>query len=124
MGWEFENDRPIYLQIASFIERDILKGKYKVGDKLPSVREFASVADVNPNTMQKAFSELEKNNIVFSSRTSGRFVTDDEEIIQRRRVLLAEEYVDDFLIKMKEIGFDEKEITLIMEESMQGEENE
>ncbi|WP_138268302.1 GntR family transcriptional regulator [Anaerofustis stercorihominis] len=124
MGWEFENDRPIYLQIASFIERDILKGKYKVGDKLPSVREFASVADVNPNTMQKAFSELEKNNIVFSSRTSGRFVTDDEEIIQRRRVLLAEEYVDDFLIKMKEIGFDEKEITLIMEESMKGEENE
>src|SRR5699024_5269676 len=111
MGWEFENDRPIYLQIASFIERDILKGKYKAGDKLPSVREFASVADVNPNTMQKAFSELEKNNIVFSSRTSGRFVTDDEEIIQRRRVLLAEEYVDDFLIKMKEIGFDEKEIT-------------
>lgn len=124
MGWEFENDRPIYLQIASFIERDILKGKYKVGDKLPSVREFASVADVNPNTMQKAFSELEKNNIVFSSRTSGRFVTDDEEIIQRRRVLLAKEYVDDFLIKMKEIGFDEKEITLIMEESMKGEENE
>lgn len=124
MGWEFENDRPIYLQIASFIERDILKGKYKAGDKLPSVREFASVADVNPNTMQKAFSELEKNNIVFSSRTSGRFVTDDEEIIQRRRVLLAKEYVDDFLIKMKEIGFDEKEITLIMEESMKGEENE
>lgn len=124
MGWEFENDRPIYLQIASFIERDILKGKYKAGDKLPSVREFASIADVNPNTMQKAFSELEKNNIVFSSRTSGRFVTDDEEIIQRRRVLLAKEYVDDFLIKMKEIGFDEKEITLIMEESMKGEENE
>lgn len=124
MGWEFENDRPIYLQIASFIERDILKGKYKAGDKLPSVREFASVADVNPNTMQKAFSELEKNNIVFSSRTSGRFVTEDEEIIQRRRVLLAKEYVDDFLIKMKEIGFDEKEITLIMEESMKGEENE
>ena len=124
MGWEFENDRPIYLQIASFIERDILKGKYKAGDKLPSVREFASIADVNPNTMQKAFSELEKNNIVFSSRTSGRFVTEDEEIIQRRRVLLAKEYVDDFLIKMKEIGFDEKEITLIMEESMKGEENE
>ena len=124
MGWEFENDRPIYVQIASFIERDILKGKYKAGDKLPSVREFASVADVNPNTMQKAFSELEKNNIVFSSRTSGRFVTEDEEIIQRRRVLLAKEYVDDFLIKMKEIGFDEKEITLIMEESMKGEENE
>lgn len=124
MGWEFENDRPIYLQIASFIERDILKGKYKAGDKLPSVREFASVADVNPNTMQKAFSELEKNNIVFSSRTSGRFVTEDEKIIQRRRVLLAKEYVDDFLIKMKEIGFDEKEITLIMEESMKGEENE
>lgn len=124
MGWEFENDRPIYLQIASFIERDILKGKYKAGDKLPSVREFASVADVNPNTMQKAFSELEKNNIVFSSRTSGRFVTEDEEIIQRRRVLLAKEYVDDFLIKMKEIGFDEKEINLIMEESMKGDKNE
>ena len=124
MGWEFENDRPIYLQIASFIERDILKGKYKAGDKLPSVREFASIADVNPNTMQKAFSELEKNNIVFSSRTSGRFVTEDEEIIQRRRVLLAKEYVYDFLIKMKEIGFDEKEINLIMEESMKGDKNE
>ena len=124
MGWKFENDRPIYLQIASFIERDILKGKYKAGDKLPSVREFASVADVNPNTMQKAFSELEKNNIVFSSRTSGRFVTEDEEIIQRRRVLLAKDYVNDFIVKMKEIGFNEKEIMLILRDSMKGEDNE
>lgn len=124
MGWEFKNDRPIYLQIAGFIERDILKGKYKAGDKLPSVREFASIADVNPNTMQKAFIELEKNDIVYSSRTSGRFVTEDENIIQRRRVLLAKEYVDEFLIKMEEIGFEEKEIITVLKESMKGEENE
>ncbi|WP_290772982.1 GntR family transcriptional regulator [Anaerofustis sp.] len=119
MAWEFKSDRPIYLQIANQIEQDILKGKYKAGDKLASVREFASEANVNPNTMQKAFGELEKNDIVFSSRTSGRFVTENEEVIKRRRVLLAKEYINEFLFKMREIGFTDNEIVSIINDIQQ-----
>ena len=124
MGWEFKSDRPIYLQLASYIERDILKGKYKAADKLASVREFASIANVNPNTVQKAFSELEKNNIVFSSRNSGRFVTEDENVIKERRKLLAREYVDDFLLKMREIGFNDEDIISVIKEAVGGKKDE
>ncbi len=124
MGWKFKSDRPIYLQLASYIERDILKGKYKAADKLASVREFASIANVNPNTVQKAFSELEKNNIVFSSRTSGRFVTEDENVIKERRKLLAREYVDDFLLKMREIGFNDEDIISVIKEAVGGKKDE
>ena len=124
MGWEFKSDRPIYLQLAWYIERDILKGKYKAADKLASVREFASIANVNPNTVQKAFSELEKNNIVFSSRTSGRFVTEDENVIKERRKLLAREYVDDFLLKMREIGFNDEDIISVIKEAVGGKKDE
>ena len=73
----------------------------------------------SPNTMQKAFGELEKNDIVFSSRTSGRFVTENEEVIKRRRVLLAKEYINEFLFKMREIGFTDNEIVSIINDIQQ-----
>ena len=76
MPWDLDNDRPIYLQLMERIQQDIVSGVYHSGDKLPSVRDLALEAAVNPNTMQKALSELERNGLVYSRRTSGRFITE------------------------------------------------
>lgn len=77
MAWELDSDRPIFIQIVERIQMEIISGKYSPGDKLPSVRDLAAVAAVNPNTMQKALTELERTGLVYSQRTSGRFITED-----------------------------------------------
>ena len=82
MPWDLDNDRPIYLQLMERIQQDIIAGVYKPGDKIPSVRDLALDAAVNPNTMQKALAELERNGLVYSQRTSGRFITEDEETLE------------------------------------------
>ena len=83
MPWELDNDRPIYLQLMERIQHDIISGVYKPGDKIPSVRDLALDAAVNPNTMQKALSELERSGLLYSQRTSGRFITDDEKLLKK-----------------------------------------
>ena len=83
MPWNLDNDRPIYLQLMERIQHDIISGVYQPGDKLPSVRDLAVEAAVNPNTMQKALSELERCGLVYSQRTSGRFITDDTAMIKK-----------------------------------------
>lgn len=109
MPWDLDNDRPIYLQLMERIQQDIVSGVYKVGDKLPSVRELAIDAAVNPNTMQKALSELERDGLVHSRRTSGRFITEDETMLKNLRDELASRHIQDFMEKMKQLGFQEKE---------------
>ena len=81
MAWELDSDRPIFIQIVERIQMEIISGKYSPGDKLPSVRDLAAVAAVNPNTMQKALTELERTGLVYSQRTSGRFITEDAKMI-------------------------------------------
>ena len=76
MAWNLNSDRPIYAQILEVIQLRIIAGQYKSGDKIPSVRELAAEAGVNPNTMQKALSELERSGLVMAQRTSGRIVTE------------------------------------------------
>lgn len=109
MPWDLDNDRPIYLQLMERIQQDIVSGVYKAGDKLPSVRELAIDAAVNPNTMQKALSELERDGLVHSHRTSGRFITEDETMLKNLRDELASRHIQDFMEKMKQLGFQEKE---------------
>ena len=109
MPWDLDNDRPIYLQLMERIQQDIVSGVYKAGDKLPSVRELAIDAAVNPNTMQKALSELERDGLVHSRRTSGRFITEDETMLKNLRDELASPHIQDFMEKMKQLGFQEKE---------------
>ena len=79
MAWNLDSDRPIYAQLLERIELQIVSGTYGPGDKLPSVRELAAEASVNPNTMQKAFAELERSGLIVTKRTSGRFVTEDKD---------------------------------------------
>ena len=116
MSFKLNSDKPVYLQIMEQIERDILSGKYKPGDKFPSVRELAADAMVNPNTMQKALSELERNGLVYSQRTSGRFITDNKEMLESMKQDIAKKEVQDFITHMKTLGFTNQEIQSLITE--------
>ncbi len=94
MPWNLTSDRPIFMQLIEIIQHDIISGKYAPGDKLPSVRDLASAAAVNPNTMQKALSELERSGLVYSQRTSGRFITEDHTMIEQLKESLAKEKIE------------------------------
>lgn len=121
MSWNLDSDRPIFLQIVERIQMDIISGKYKPGDKLPSVRDMANEAAVNPNTMQKAFAELERTGLVFSQRTSGRFITEDVELITNLKSELAQEKINEFLESMHKLGFEKDEMLSLITQQMKGE---
>ena len=104
MAWELDSDRPIFIQIVERIQMEIISGKYSPGDKLPSVRDLAAVAAVNPNTMQKALTELERTGLVYSQRTSGRFITEDAKMIEELKNNLAQEQIKEFLENMSKLG--------------------
>ena len=116
MGWKLDSDRPIYTQILEVIQYQIVAGRYQPGERLPSVRDLASEAGVNPNTMQRAFAELERNGLVMAQRTSGRVVTENMEMISEVRNKLAREQIREFIDKMKKLGFEKKEILSLLEE--------
>jgi len=98
---------------------DIISGVYKPGDKLPSVRELAAEASVNPNTMQKALSELERTGLVYSQRTSGRFITEDKKMIDELKSELAKEIISQFLENMKKLGFQKEDALLLMNQTIE-----
>ena len=108
MPWNLDSDRPIFIQIIEKIQMDIISGLYAPGDKLPSVRELAQNASVNPNTMQKALSELERTGLVYSRRTSGRYIT------------LAKDIVTQFLDNMQRLGIQDEEVISLISEIIKG----
>lgn len=118
MAWALDSGRPIYAQIIERVQLDIITGHYKPGEKLPSVRDLASEAAVNPNTMQKALSELEQSGLLYTQRTSGRFITEDTELIQRMKTTLATMQVREFIHKMRQIGLDDTEILQLIQTIM------
>lgn len=121
MPWDLSNDRPIYLQLMEKIQQDIVSGAYQPGDRLPSVRELALDAAVNPNTMQKALSELERTGLVYSQRTSGRFITEDEKMLKELKSQLAQEHIRDFFEKMRQLGFPQEETLTLIQETIKEE---
>ena len=110
MEWEFIDGVPIYTQIVDQMTMRIASGAYEPGEKLPSVRDLALDAGVNPNTMQRALAELERRGLVFSERTSGRFVTRDSEILMKLHEELAKRCFDEFAEKLRKIGMSADEI--------------
>lgn len=120
MAWNLDSDRPIFLQIVERIQQDIISGKYSPGEKLPSVRDLAAEAAVNPNTMQKAFSELERTGLVYSVRTSGRYITEDNTMIEELKSSIAKEKIQEFLILMQNLGYKNVEILALMSQTMKG----
>ena len=117
MAWNLSADKPIYSQLVEIIQIRITSGKYKAGDRLPSVRELAAEASVNPNTMQKALAELERNALIITQRTSGRIVTEDTELIRKTQADLADEYIKNFFSTMKKLGYSEEEILSLVQEA-------
>ncbi len=124
MTWVLDNNMPIYLQLMRRIQQDIISGRYGPGDKLPSVRELAVEAAVNPNTMQKALSELERNGLVYSQRTSGRFITEDEELLKELKKEQAARYLEEFIENMHNLGLKDDEIRSLFEDAVKGDKEE
>lgn len=120
MGWTLDSDRPIFLQIVERIQTDIISGRYKAGDKLPTVRELAGEAAVNPNTMQKAFAELERMELVHSQRTSGRFITEDLTLIEQLKTDFAQNKITEFLDSMRTIHISDEEILSLIQKNLKG----
>lgn len=109
MNWEFNDDMPIYLQIINIIKAKIASGELKPKEKLKSVRELALEAGVNPNTMQKAMTELERQGIVYSQRTSGRFISESGEVMSNLKKELQQQYIEQFVENMKKLGIEPNE---------------
>lgn len=110
MDWKFHTDAPIYAQLMEQIKIAIVTGKYAAGDRLPSVRDMAAEAGVNPNTLQRAFAELERQGLVYSQRTLGRLVTEDAAIINDAKRQLARRHIFAFREAMEALGFEKDEI--------------
>ena len=109
MAWQFTSSRPIYQQIVDEIELRILNGTYEMGMRLPSVRDLAMLAAVNPNTMQRALSELEEMGLVSTQRNAGRTETTDEEAVKRARSAKADLLAETILLQMKSLGLTKEE---------------
>ena len=120
MNFEFDNNTPIYLQLVQQLKIHIISGKISEGDRLPSVRELALKTRVNPNTMQKALTELEQLKLIYTDRTNGKFVTEDIKLINRFKAEYANALAEKYIKSMKQLGFS-KEDAILQLDKMKGE---
>ena len=109
MKFEFDNNVPIYIQLVDQLKIYIISGKIKCGERLPSVRDLALQIKVNPNTMQKALAELEELKLIYTERTNGKFITDNQKLIDKYKKEYADELSNKYFFSMKNIGFDEND---------------
>lgn len=114
MKWQISNDAPIYAQLIEQIQVGIVSGVFAPGERLPSVRDLATEAGVNPNTMQRALAELEREGLVYSQRTAGRFVTEDRSMIEQIKRNLAQRHIRAFVAAMARLGYREEEIVSLL----------
>lgn len=119
MTWNLDDNRPIYSQLMAHLQFEIISGLYAAGEKLPSVRDLAQAAAVNPNTMQKALSELEADGLVVSQRTAGRTVTEDVEKINSLRASLSQEIMQSYLNDMGNLGNSPRESFNLLQKYME-----
>lgn len=121
MEWHIDTSAPIYSQLISHIKLGIVSGSYAPGERLPSVRDMATEAGVNPNTMQRALTELERSGLVFPQRTAGRFVTEDKKVIDEAKRSLAEQNIRSFLNSMSRLGYMRSEIVALLQSRVEEE---
>ena len=114
MKWQFSNDAPIYSQLIAQIKVGIVSGAFPPGERLPSVRDLATEAGVNPNTMQRALAQLEAEGLVYTERTTGRFVTEDTALLEQLRDETARAMTAEYLEKMRGIGYGPAEAAKLM----------
>ena len=123
MGWQLDKNRPIYIQLVEELQSRIVSGAYPPGAKVDSVRDLAAEAAVNPNTMQRALAQLEQSGLLRAGRTSGRFVTEDEELIAAVRKSLAKEKIEAFVRDMSVLGYRKQDMIILVKETLEGEDN-
>ena len=116
MGYNFSNDKPIFLQLAEVIKSQIVSGKLIACEKLPSVREFALLYGVNPNTVQKALQILEDDGLIYTDRTNGKFVSGSQDKISGTKKQIIAQEIDAFFDKLKSMGLTESEIVKMINE--------
>ena len=121
MEWTFKSDQPIYAQLVEQIRLAIVSGDFVPGARLSSVRDMATEAGVNPNTLQRALQELERLGLVYSQRTAGRFVTEDTALIAQEKKAIATARAEAFLQAMQKLGFDLEEIITLLRENKEEE---
>lgn len=124
MAWVISGDKPIYLQLMEQMKLRIISGQYAPGQRIPSVRELASQAAVNPNTMQKALVGLEEQRLLYSQRTAGRFITQDTALIQQAKEAFALEQINEFIHTMTAMGFQQSETVQLLKRVLEEEWNE
>ena len=110
MAWEFESGQPIYKQLIDHIRLDIASGSFKPGDRIPPVRELAAEAGVNPNTMQRALAELERDGLIYTNRTSGRYISEEGSVLKELRKKLGQDYISQLFQNLRKLGLSDEEI--------------
>jgi len=118
MPWDISSEKSVYLQLIDIIKQKIMVGEYQPGQRLPSVRELAADAAVNPNTMQRALTELEREGLLYTQRTSGRFVAEDAGMIEGVRMAGMEQKARDFYREMVQNGLSVDEIRRLLEKAI------
>lgn len=121
MAWEFSTDVPIYIQIINELKLRIISYQIPTGEKIDSVRELAQQAGVNPNTMQRALTELEREGLIYTERTSGRYVTTNKELVIKMREAFAAEHIQKVLATLLKLGYTKEELYQLIEKKLKGE---
>ena len=122
MSWDFQDHLPIYAQLMDTLKRRIITGRYLPGEKLPSVRELAAEAGINPNTVQRAFSELEREGLIYTQRATGKYVTENADEIKSARQALAKTQVAEFLSNMQSLGYSVGDVIVLLQSFNESEE--
>ena len=117
---ELDSKIPIYIQLMDMMKKKIVSGELQGGDRMPSVREYASILKVNPNTVQRVYSELENINLIYTKRGIGKFVTEDKSIINETKRELFNDVIEGFIKESRELGFTKNEIIKIIDEKYEG----
>lgn len=121
MAWSFDRNTPVFVQIADRIRRDVISGIYPPGEKIPTVRQLAAIAAVNPNTVQRALTFLEEEGLIYTRTTLGRFVTEDEDVLKNARERTKKQTVKKLLCEANSLGISAAElIEFIKEETENG----
>lgn len=118
MAWNFSNDKPIFQQLVDRITLDIISGKYSPGDKLEAVRDLAVTAGVNPNTMQRALTEIEATGLIYTKRGDGRYIGEDETVISTIKNQYVKERVDEFICSLQALGLGENDILGVVNDEL------
>ena len=122
MNWQFSNSAPIYTQLIGQIRAGIVSGALAPGERLPSVRDLAMEAGVNPNTVQRAFSELEREGLIYTQRATGKYVTENADEIKSARQALAKTQVAEFLSNMQSLGYSVGDVIVLLQSFNESEE--